>query len=94
MSVSDILLRMEFPTKVGMRQRFILIDVAISEPPYQKSTADVAIKIGATRDYTRAAVRKLVSRGLLNRALEKKDGKEVRTLSLSDELKKRIEEIK
>ena len=91
--IRDTLLKMKFPSPIGMRQRFILIDVATYEGSYRKGTAEIAIKIGASKVYTARAVRNLVNRGLLNRTLEETaDGQKIRTLTLSDELKKRIEE--
>ena len=90
MEIKKKILSMGFDEPVSIRQRFILIDVAKSETPYTKGTAEIAKVIGATKTYTSRAVRSLVDRGLLERELEPGETETKRTLTISDELKERI----
>ena len=90
MEIEKKILSMGFDDPVSIRQRFILIDVAKSETPYTKGTAEIAKVIGATKSYTSRAVRALVDRGFLNRKLELGEAETKRTLTISEELKERI----
>ena len=90
MELEKKILSMGFDEPVSIRQRFILIDVAKSEAPYTKGTAEIAKVIGATKTYTSRAVRSLVDRGLLKRELEPGEAETKRILTISEELKERI----